>query len=130
MFFPPIQRNIQDKSFHQNGFPKAFAKLVTLIRKVSLLVPDESYLSLFWKKNSAPKQNNLAIHPRPVQPPGGEGSPLPKKAQFYAALITTIKLKFYCQLVTQQRKARYPFLNIGRVKNVGLILFYHLTAVP
>ena len=43
---------------------------------MSLLVPDESCLVLlsifFYLEN----ESDLAFHPGPVQPPGGEGSPL------------------------------------------------------
>ena len=43
---------------------------------MSLLVPDESYLVLFWNFFFAKNQSNLAFHRWPVQPPGGECSPL------------------------------------------------------
>ena len=43
---------------------------------VAPLVPDKSYLILFRKNLLVKNKNNLAFHPGPVSPPGGDGSPL------------------------------------------------------
>ena len=42
---------------------------------VAPLVPDKSYLILFRKNLLVKNKNNLAFHPGPVSPPGGDGSP-------------------------------------------------------
>ena len=43
---------------------------------MALLVPDKSYLILFWKNLQVKNRNNLAFLPGLVLPPGSDGSPL------------------------------------------------------